>query len=135
MTVPLSIQEQLRQSCFMPAHMIAVLVGISRSDEVWLADAVGNPTRQAFPDNRLANQDCAQMRDFLLKFGVLEANIHHLADPSEHATNTVYIELLEKLMAGKKRDPPEDYLIIHCFSANGIQVNGMQSLLFNEYDM
>lgn len=37
-------------------------------------------------------------------------------------------------MAGRKADPPEDYLIIHSFSANGVQVNGLQSLAFNEYD-
>ena len=120
MTVPLSIQEQLRQSYFMPVHMIAVLVGVSRSDEVWLVDAVGNPTKQAFPDNNHANYDCVQMRDFLLKFGLLEANIYHLQDPSERAINALYIELLEKLMAGRKADPPVDYLVIHCFSANGI---------------
>ena len=74
------------------------------------------------------------MRDFLLKFGLPEENIYHLADPSEHATNTVYIELLEKLMRGRKKDPPVNYLMIHVFSANGIQISGMQSLLFNEFD-
>ena len=134
MTVPLSIQEQLRQSYFMPTHMIAILVGISRSDEVWLTDGDGEPAGQAVPDNPHADQDCVQMRDFLLKFGLPEENIHYLQDPSEHAANCAYMDLLEQLTAGRRADPPEDYLVVHCFSASAIQVNGMQSLLLNEYD-
>ena len=37
-------------------------------------------------------------------------------------------------MEGRKSDPPEDFLVIHVFSANGLQVNGMQSIMFNDYD-
>ena len=74
------------------------------------------------------------MKDFLLKFGVPSNNIFHLQDPSEHATNQAYIDLVEKLLDGRKCDPPEDFLVIHIFSANGLQVNGMQSIMFNDYD-
>ena len=69
-----------------------------------------------------------------MKFGVPEPNIYNLIDPSEHATNTVYIELIEKLIKGAKKDPPVDYLVMHCFSGVGVQVKGMQAIPFNEYD-
>ena len=65
------------------------------------------------------------MRECLLKFGVPEANIFNLMDPSEHATNTTYIELIEKLIKGSSKDPPINYLVMHCFSGIGVQVKGM----------
>ena len=74
------------------------------------------------------------MRECLLKFGVLEENIYNLMDASEHATNSVYIELLEKLAKGAKKDPPVNYLVMHCFSGAGAQVRGMHSIIFNEFD-
>ena len=55
MTRPLSIQEQLRQSCFEPAHYIAILIGISRTEQIWQADFMGNPVSQAFPNNDSAS--------------------------------------------------------------------------------
>ena len=74
------------------------------------------------------------MKECLLKFGVPKANIYNLMDPSEHATNSVYIELIEKLNKGAKKDPPVNYMVIHCFSGAGTQVKGMQSIIFNEFD-
>ena len=74
------------------------------------------------------------MRDCLMKFGIPETNIYNLIDPSEHATNTVYIELVEKLIKGSKKDPPVDYLVMHCFSGVGVEVKGMQAIPFNEFD-
>ena len=65
------------------------------------------------------------MRECLLKYGVLEQNIYNLMDATEHTTNSVYIELLEKLAKGAKKDPPINYLVMHCFSGAGTQVKGM----------
>ena len=74
------------------------------------------------------------MRECLLKFGVPESNIFSLMDPSEHATNNVYIDLVEKLKKGANKDPPVNYFVMHCFSGAGVQIKGMQSVLFNEFD-
>ena len=74
------------------------------------------------------------MRECLLKFGVPAINIYTMIDPIEHATNTVYIELVEKLAKGAKKDPPINYMVMHCFSGAATLVRGMQSLVFNEFD-
>ena len=60
------------------------------------------------------------MRECLLKFGVPESNIFNLMDPSEHATNNVYIDLVEKLKKGANKDPPVNYFVMHCFSGAGV---------------
>ena len=73
------------------------------------------------------------MKDFLLKFGVKEENIHLLDNPTEGETRKLYMQILRKLVAGRKKSPQEDYLVIHTFAGHGVQDQGTQWLLHNEY--
>ena len=43
------------------------------------------------------------------------------------------MQILRKLVAGRKKSPQEDYLVIHTFAGHGVQDQGTQWLLHNEY--
>ena len=43
-------------------------------------------------------------------------------------------KLSKRLREGKKARPPENYLVIILFAGHGILKDGMQALLYNEYD-
>jgi len=53
-----------------------------------------------------AERDCLDMKEFLLKFGVLEENIHLLINPCEADTTRLYNKtILEKIKDGRKKSP------------------------------
>ena len=134
MTTPLSVQEQLRQSYFIPQNIIALLFATTSFDQVWVKDADGNAMDQALPDNGQAVQDCSDMSDFLRKFGVTEKDTYYLENASVQQTVKMYKSIVQKLTFAKQQNPPEDILIIHNFSGRSTSKNGMQTYVFNEFD-
>jgi hypothetical protein len=44
------------------------------------------------------------------------------------------MQILKKLVAGRKKSPQEEFLIIHTFAGHGVQDAGTQWLLHNEWD-
>ena len=64
----------------------------------------GEP-RQVMADIGQSERDCQDMKNFLLKFGVLEENIHLQINPSEADTKKLYMTVLKKIMMGRKKSP------------------------------
>lgn len=44
-----------------------------------------------------------------------------LENPKEAAVKKLYMQILKKLVAGRKKSPQEDFLIIHTFAGHGVQ--------------
>ena len=82
-------------------------------------EGTGKP-RQAYSDIKQAEQDCLDAKDLLLKFGVEEDNIHLLVNPSETTVKKLYMTILRKLVAGRKKSPQEQFLCIHVFAGHGV---------------
>ena len=54
-------------------------------------------------------------------------------DPSEEETMEVLYKIKDKLMAGNKATPPQNYLIFFFFAGHGLLKDGGQALLYNEF--
>lgn len=45
------------------------------------------------------------MKELLMKFGIENENIHMLENPKEAAVKKLYMQILKKLVAGRKKSP------------------------------
>ena len=57
-----------------------------------------------------------------------------LRDESSAKVGEKFAELTKRLREGKRKQPIEKFLIIFLFAGHGILKDGLQALLFNEYD-
>ena len=67
MVKPLTLQEQMRETYFVPDYRLVVYCATSHYDAVWKRDKDGRIV-QALPDLPLSKEDCATMRVALEKY-------------------------------------------------------------------
>ena len=82
-----------------------------------------------------AKKDCLALRACLEKYQIKESDVVWLGDnPTTTQLGNEIDKISKKLRLGKKARPPESYLVIILFAGHGILKDGMQMLLYNEYD-
>ena len=57
-----------------------------------------------------------------------------MRDPSSKEVSDAFASISKQLREGKKKMPTENYLLVFLFAGHGILKDGMQCVLYNEYD-
>ena len=134
MTNPFTLEEQQNNNWFRPKHRVAIIFGMSKFDACWNRGRDGQ-LKQAFADLDTVKQDCKIFKECLLKYEFMEHEILDLSnDPDLKTVTKVIGDLSTKIRKGKRARPVENYLIIFLFAGHGILKDGVQHLLYNEYD-
>ena len=55
-------------------------------------------------------------------------------DPTSREVDKVFNRISKKLKDGKKKQPMEKYLILFLFAGHGLLKQGMQEMVYNEFD-
>ena len=107
---------------------------MSKFDAVWRQKADGT-YKQAFADLAAVPGDCQVLGQCLEKYQIKTKNVYNLSNnPTKGEVERGIAQLSARLRAGKKKRPMERYLIIFLFAGHGLQKEGAQVMLYNEYD-
>ena len=73
------------------------------------------------------------MENLLKRLGVEDKNFYRLSNATKMETHrTVMTEILKRTKEGQKEG--KNYVVVFVFAGHGIQMDGTQYLLCNEYD-
>ena len=90
---------------------------------------------QGIHDLHKIKQDCDAFKTCLKKYQIKNNDIVDLSDnPSSKEVSEKIAALYTKLKVGKKKDPFKRYFIMFLFAGHGVLIDGMQNVLYNEYD-
>ena len=135
MTKPFDLIEQESQNWFRPKHRRAVLFAQSKFDEVQKLDSKNFKMTQFYPDLEQVKKDCETLRGCLQKFEIMEQDIIDLSNnPTMNETGKVLDKISKELRESKKMKPPEKHLIVFLFAGHGVLRDGMQFLIYNEWN-
>ena len=133
MSEPLTIQEQMRQTNFIPNEILLVLLDITNYDTVW-HDNNGNP-KQQMTDVPQASKDCEDMKVAFLRFGVKQDNIVEFPDKTYMGIRATYKKkVADRLGEGKRTRPRTNYFVVHVLAGHGVLFEGFSALCLSEYD-
>lgn len=134
MTVPLTLYEQMRRNWFEPNHRYAFMFGMSKFDAVYRKKSDGS-YQQAFDDLETVDDDCKKLSECLTQYQIKTKNTYNLGDdPKKVVVEKALCQISAKIRNGKKKEPMDKFLIIFLFAGHGLQKDGMQAMLYNEYD-
>ena len=108
---------------------------MSKFDACWKRDRTGT-LAQAYNDIPNSRKDCNQLKKCLQKYEIMYEDIYDLSnDPSPDECDKVLNMISKKIREGKNKSVPvENYLIICLFAGHGVLKDGMQTMLYNQYD-
>ena len=76
-----------------------------------------------------------EFRECLEKVGIKSKDdIYDLQDPTSNQLIRTLIEIRKRLKAGLEAQPQENILVICMFACHGILKEGVQNIVFNQFD-
>ena len=123
----------MQKNWFEPDHRIAVIFGMSKFDAVYKRGKQGFV--QAFDDLETVSDDCDEFQEVLSKYGIKSKHLYNLdKNPTSRDVETAMKQIGKKLREGKHKVPMERYLVMFLFAGHGLQRDGLQVMLYNEFD-
>ena len=82
-----------------------------------------------------ANNDCTNLREFLWNYNIVsEENIYRLDGSDKEQMIMMFGEIKERLQAGMKVTPRENYTLIVTIAGNNIVIKGENWYVLNSFD-
>ena len=132
MAIPLTLQEQLKETYFVPDYKLVVCCATSKYDAVSRIDENGK-TVQALDDLPSCKDDCAALRIALAKYHITDTgpgDIYRIEDnPSAEHKDAILLSIKKRL----RDNPHKNFLIVFVLAGHGGQEGSKQVLLLNEF--
>ena len=133
MVEPLTLQEQMKETYFVPDYRLVVYCAASHYDAVWKRDRHSN-VAQALPDLPLSEHNCTTLRAALEKYDFVDTGpggVYNLDDdPTKADADEVVFSIRKRLTD----NPQKNFIIVYILSGHGIQDSQRkQALVLNEF--
>ena len=133
MTVPLTLNETLRETHFVPHNKLVVYIATSEFDAVWRRDEKGKIVQ--FMDNLpQCREDCSTLRFVMKRYQITDTGPDHKYNMDNNPTKSEYRDAMKDISKRARDHPDENFLVFYIIAGHGMVFNGKTILILNEFD-